>query len=138
MADPVVAPPQSAPTPAWVLPGLAIIILFIYAGSLVAVCFLNNDTLRTSMFGSVPVVVMAAINYYFGSSAGSAKKDDASAAANATAMAALTTSAPTTTPVTTTTTTVPPSGGPTTVTTTQPLHAAADPLEAAIAATPKT
>ena len=71
--------PLPPTTPTWVLPGLAVIILLIYAGALVAVCMLNNDTLRTSFFGSVPVVVMTAVNYYFGSSAGSARKDEIAA-----------------------------------------------------------
>lgn len=138
MADPVAQVTPTPPTPVWVLPGLAIIILLIYAGSLAAVCFLNNDTLRTSMFGSVPVVVMAAINYYFGSSAGSAKKDDQSAVTNANAIAALATSTPPpTAPVTTTITSTPPPGSDapaTTTTTTKPT--AADDLHAAIAETP--
>lgn len=80
--------------PWWALPGLAVIILAIYAGALVAVCFLANDTLRTSFFGSVPVVVMTAINYFFGSSAGSEKKSDVIATDSANKSAALASSTP--------------------------------------------
>jgi ABC-type transport system involved in cytochrome c biogenesis permease subunit len=69
-------------------------VLLIYAGVLVAVFFLPNDTLRTNLYGSVPIVVMAAVNYYFGSSAGSAKKDDMSAAKDTATIAALANSAP--------------------------------------------
>lgn len=67
--------------PWWALYAIAALILLIYAGTIIAVCALDNDTLRTSTIGSVPVVVMAAVNYFFGSSAGSAKKDDQNAAA---------------------------------------------------------
>lgn len=94
MADPV-SPPPAQLLPWWALPGLAVIILLIYAGGLVAVCFLNNDTLRTSYFGSVPVVVMTAINYFFGSSAGSEKKSDAIVSDSANKSAALALSTPT-------------------------------------------
>jgi hypothetical protein len=99
MADPT-APPTTSPLPWWALPGLAVIILTIYAGGLVAVCFLNNDTLRTSYFGSVPVVVMTAINYFFGSSAGSDKKSDTIAVDSAAKSAALAVSTPTVIPTT--------------------------------------
>ncbi len=85
----------SAPYPWWVLPGLAAMILVIYAGALLLACTLvNNDTLRTSMLGSVPVVVMAAINYFFGSSAGSDKKSDVIASDSANKSTALANSAP--------------------------------------------
>ena len=84
----------SEPLPWWALPGLAVIILLIYAGALVAVCFLNNDTLRTSFFGSVPVVVMTAINYFFGSSQGSDRKSDVIASDSANKSTALATSVP--------------------------------------------
>jgi hypothetical protein len=104
MADSLTPVPTLVPVmPWWVLPGLATIILIIYAGSLVAVCMLANDTLRTSMFGSVPVVVMAAINFFFGSSNGSQKKDDTIAAASG----ALATSVPVTPSTVTTKTTAP-------------------------------
>lgn len=97
MADPVL-PPTAQPLPWWALPGLAVIILAIYAGGLVAVCFLGNDTLRTSYFGTVPVVVMTAINYFFGSSAGSERKSDTIATDSAAKSAALAISTPTTDP----------------------------------------
>jgi hypothetical protein len=87
MADPpkitFLAPPPR-PVPWWNLTFLATLLLLIYAGTIAsAIFFLKNDTLVTSLLGSVPVTVMAAINYFFGSSAGSAKKDDAQAVAAA-------------------------------------------------------
>lgn len=69
-------------------------VLLIYAGVLVAVFFLPNDTLRTNLYGSVPIVVMAAVNYYFGSSSGSDKKSDTIASDSAAKSAALAASAP--------------------------------------------
>ena len=68
MADPVTVAPPIAPTPVspWTLPVLAIIVLLIYAGVLVAVYFLQNDTLRVAIYGSVPLVVTQVINYFFG------------------------------------------------------------------------
>ena len=93
MADPVAVQPTPA-LPAWTLPGLASLILLIYAGVLVAVFFLPNDTLRTNLYSSAPIVVMAAVNYFFGSSAGSAKKSDTIATDSAAKSVALANSAP--------------------------------------------
>jgi hypothetical protein len=62
-------------TPWWVLPGLALVILLIFAGALGAACKLGNDTLLTQMFTATVSLVMMAVGYFFGSSAGSAAKD---------------------------------------------------------------
>lgn len=70
----LVPPPK--PAPWWNLMFLAGLLLVIYGGTIAAAVFwLDNDTLKTSLLGSVPVTVMAAINYFFGSSSGSAAKD---------------------------------------------------------------
>lgn len=66
-------PPQN---PWWVLPGLAAVILTIFGGALAASCFMDNDTLRTTMFTASVTITTAAVSYYFGSSAGSQKKDE--------------------------------------------------------------
>ena len=62
--------------PWWVLPGLSVMALSIFAGALVAVCFMNNDTLRTAMFTATITIASTAVNYFFGSSSGSVKKDE--------------------------------------------------------------
>lgn len=51
-------------------------ILIIFGGALTASCFMDNDTLRTTMFTASVTITTAAVGYYFGSSAGSQKKDD--------------------------------------------------------------
>lgn len=67
---------QANQAPWWVFPGLATLIMVVFAGAITASCFFEDGTLRTQMFtGALGLATMAA-SYYFGSSAGSAKKDD--------------------------------------------------------------
>ncbi len=66
--------------PYWILPGLAALVLLIFAGALAASCFFADGTLRTQMFTTAGAAMMLALGYYFGSSAGSAKKDETIAA----------------------------------------------------------
>lgn len=71
-------PPSAFPW--WVLPGLALAVLVIFAGALAASCILTDDTLRTQMFTGAYGLATLSVGYFFGSSAGSTKKDDAIAA----------------------------------------------------------
>lgn len=73
--QPAPEPPVSFPW--WVLPGLAGVVLVIFAGALAASCFLDDNTLRTQMFTGAYGLATMSVGYFFGSSAGSAKKDDA-------------------------------------------------------------
>lgn len=74
---PAVPPADPKPSlPWWVLPSLGASVLLIYAGSIIASCFIDNDTLRTTMFTSVITLASSVVAYYYGSSAGSAKKDE--------------------------------------------------------------
>ena len=66
------------------LPGLGMMVLTIFAGALIASCFIDNDTLRTQMFTGAFGLATATVGYFFGSSAGSQKKDDVMAAKAAT------------------------------------------------------
>ncbi len=75
--------------PWWVLPSLAAAVLAIFAGGLVASCFVGDGTLRTTMFTAAVTMATGVVAYYYGSSAGSAKKDE-TIAANSTALAAST------------------------------------------------
>lgn len=70
----------SSTLPYWVLPGLATLVLVIFAGATAASCFFADGTLRTQMFTGSLSAMMTALGYYFGSSAGSQKKDDTIAA----------------------------------------------------------
>ena len=101
--------------PWWVLPGLATLLLLIFAGALVASCYLDDKTLRTQMFTGALTLATGAAGYFFGSSAGSQKKDDQIARSTA----ALAVSTPPVTTVTRTET-APDSGAPTTTTITAP------------------
>lgn len=65
-----------AQLPWWVVPALAGGILTIFAGALVASCFVGDTTLRTTMFTGALSLATGAAGFYFGSSAGSQKKDD--------------------------------------------------------------
>ncbi len=85
---------NQTPMPWWVLPGLAALVLMVFAGALAASCFVGDGTLRTTMFTAAVTLATGACGYYFGSSAGSQKKDETIAAANA----ALAQSTPVTTP----------------------------------------
>ena len=100
MADPVpvASPIAPTPVPVWTQPVIAILVLLIYAGVLVAVFFLQNDTLRVAIYGSAPLVVNQVINYFFGSSSGSAKKSDTIAADSAAKSVALANSTPVSVP----------------------------------------
>lgn len=73
---------SNTPMPWWVLPGLAGVILVIFAGALVASCFVGDGTLRTAMFTAAVTLATTAGGFYFGSSNGSQRKDDTIAAAN--------------------------------------------------------
>jgi hypothetical protein len=80
----IVIPPTSAVAqelvnraPWWMLPTLGWYVLTIFAGALVASCFMDNDTLRTQMFAVAASGFTATIGFFMGSSMGSQKKDDA-------------------------------------------------------------
>ena len=103
--------------PWWILPSLALLILLIFAGALVASCFVGDSTLRTTMFTAAVTLATGAVGYYFGSSAGSQKKDDQIARSTA----ALAVSTPPTATITRTETVPDSSGGATTTTTTGPI-----------------
>jgi hypothetical protein len=88
MSDTIIVPDRrkAEPLPGfpwWVLPGLAGMVLIIFAGALAASCVLQDDTLRTQMFTGAYGLATMSVGYFFGSSAGSAKKDDAIAASAA-------------------------------------------------------
>jgi len=63
--------------PWYALPSLAVMVMTIFAGALVASIFTHNETLQTQMFTGAYTLAAMAAGYFFGSSAGSAKKDDA-------------------------------------------------------------
>jgi hypothetical protein len=62
--------------PWWVLPSLALGVLMIFAGALVASCFVGDTTLRTTMFTAAVTLATTAVGFYFGSSNGSQRKDE--------------------------------------------------------------
>ncbi len=82
-------PPATAPMPWWVLPGLAAMVLAIFAGALGAMIAKGNETQITGMVQAIIVLTGTAIGYFFGSSAGSQKKDDVIAASVPAAPAAV-------------------------------------------------
>lgn len=108
------APQPLANLPWWVMPGLAAIVLAIFAGALIASCFLADNTLRTQMFTGAFGLATAVVAYFFGSSVGEKRKDDAAAVDSAKKTDALASSAPL---ATVTSTTLDP-GPPATATTT--------------------
>ncbi len=73
------APPDRdgilARAPWWMLPALGALVLAIFAGALLASCFMDNDTLRTQMFAIAGAGFTTALGFFFGSSSGSAQKD---------------------------------------------------------------
>lgn len=87
---PPVIPPGSLPDivlqrgPWWMVPGIATLVIAVFAGALLASCFMDNDTLRTQMFAIAGAGFTTVLGYLFGSSAGSQKKDDMAAAKAAT------------------------------------------------------
>jgi hypothetical protein len=83
MALTMTSVPTMAEGPWWTKPGLAGAVLVIYAGTIVGAFFLENDTLRNLLFGSIIANATTVLNYFFGSSSSSAKKDDTIAASNA-------------------------------------------------------
>jgi len=85
-------------TPWWIVPGIAALSLMIFAGAVIASCFVGDTTLRTTMMTGALQLGMLAAGFYFGSSSSSQKKDDTIAAGQA----ALATSAPAVPVVTTT------------------------------------
>jgi hypothetical protein len=113
--------PDDSPSPSilpwYILPGLAALVLVIFAAALVASLFLKNETLQTQMFTGAYGLATMAVGYFFGSSAGSAKKDDAAAADSAKKTEGLVASAPA---AVITTTTIDPGPPPTATTTTTP------------------
>ena len=85
-ATPMVPFTPAAPVatyPWWVLPGLAAMVLLVFAGALAASCALADTTLRTQMFTGAYGLATLSIGYFFGSSSGSARKDDVIAASGA-------------------------------------------------------
>ncbi len=64
-----------AKIPWWVLPGLGVFVMTIFAGALTASCFMENDTLRTQMFSYAAAGFTTALGFFFGSSTGSREKD---------------------------------------------------------------
>lgn len=72
-------PPTAQPW--WVLPGLAAGVLLIFAGALIASCFVANATLQVQMFTAATALSGTAVGYFFQSSAGSARKTEIAAAA---------------------------------------------------------
>lgn len=74
--------------PWWALPGLALVAEMIFAGVLVATCFIDDKSLQAAMFGMAGAAAGQVMQYFFGSSAGSQKKDDAIANAAASRPAA--------------------------------------------------
>ena len=107
--------PSSPPMPWWALPGLAVIVLLIFAGALVGSFLIEDQAQRNILCGSAMNLAALALGYFFGSSTGSERKDKTIADATG----ALATSSPA--PVVTTTKTEAPAG--TTTTTTEPAHA---------------
>lgn len=89
---PAATPTSELRPPWWTLPALAVIAEAIFAGALVASCFLEDTTLRTTMFTGALTQATLAAQFYFGSSVGSQRKDETIAASNA----ALATSVPAT------------------------------------------
>lgn len=81
------------PTPWWVRPGLAALMLVIFGAATAAACFLGNETLLTTMFTATVTMTGLAIGFFFNSSASSDKKDD-TIAANTAALAASSPSIP--------------------------------------------
>jgi hypothetical protein len=71
------SPQPLAGFPWWVLPGLALTVLVIFAGALAASVLLDDNTLRTQMFTGAYGLATLSVGYFFGSSAGSTKKDEA-------------------------------------------------------------
>lgn len=69
--------------PWWVLPALALVAEIIFAGVLVATCFIDDKSLQAAMFGMAGAAAGQVMQYFFGSSAGSEKKDDTIASVTA-------------------------------------------------------
>lgn len=92
----------AASLPWYILPGLAAMVLVIFAAALISSLFLKNETLQTQMFTGAYGLATMAVGYFFGSSAGSARKDDAAAADSLKKTDALAGSAPAAPVVTTT------------------------------------
>jgi len=95
-APAVIATPALPPRPEmpWqVLPALGLVVLLIFAGALIASCYLGDDTLRTQMFTGAYGLATLVLGYFFGSAIGS-KGKDATIAAMAAAAPATTNGAP--------------------------------------------
>lgn len=63
-------------SPWWVAPGLGLATMLIFAGTLIATCFLDDKSLQAAMFGMAGASAGQVMQYFFGSSSGSQRKDD--------------------------------------------------------------
>lgn len=70
------APTTRAVPPWWVAPGLGLTAMLIFAGALIATCFLDDKSLQAAMFGMAGASAGQVMQYFFGSSSGSQSKDD--------------------------------------------------------------
>jgi hypothetical protein len=69
--------PQLPPVMPWgVLPGLAALVLLIFAGGFVAAFMWGNETQQTTMLTASVTLSGMAVGYFFQSSFGSQKKDE--------------------------------------------------------------
>lgn len=76
---PIVATAPTVPQqqmPWWVLPGLAGVVLLIFAGTTVAAFMGSNETLRTTMATAAIGLTTTAAGFFFQSSIGSKDKSD--------------------------------------------------------------
>lgn len=78
--------------PWWVLPGLALVAMLIFAGTIAAAYLAGEKQLAANLSMGALAAATMAFGYFFQSSAGSQKKDDTIAAAAV--LAAATQSAP--------------------------------------------
>ncbi len=72
--------PQLPPAmPWWVLPGIAAMVLLIFAAGMAAAFAIGNETQQTTMLTAAVTLSGLAVGYFFQSSLGSQKKDEAMA-----------------------------------------------------------
>ena len=65
----------------YMLPGLAAVVLIIYAAAIAISWAVGETTLLTTMLGATIPMAQTVLGYYFGSSRGSREKDEALSAA---------------------------------------------------------